>query len=139
MKSRIATNTVMAALVTGMVGGYTGCTPNADPTPSRDRSPSESMSLAGQQTESAAKNVYEGTATAVTDTTITAKVKLALHDDKVTGRDYIHVDTVAGVVTLGGQVTDEREAARAERIARSTSGVRDVVNNLRLQASSSQQ
>jgi hyperosmotically inducible periplasmic protein len=119
-----------------MVGSYTACAPNAGSTPPQDRSPSESMSLAGQETASAAKHAYEGTATAVTDTATTAKVKVALRDDKITGRSDIHVDTAAGVVTLGGRVRNEEVAERAERIARSTSGVRDVVNNLRLQASS---
>jgi osmotically-inducible protein OsmY len=137
MKSTIAKNALASALFIGIVGSYAACAQNADSTPPQDRSASESMSLAGQETESAAKNAYEGTATAVKDATITAKVKLALYNDRVTGHDDIHVDTVAGVVTLGGQVRNEEEAARAGQIARSTSGVRDVVNSLRLEASSS--
>ena len=54
-------NTPMSALVVGMVGLY-ACAPNAGSTPSQDRSASESMSLAGQETESAAKHAYEGAA-----------------------------------------------------------------------------
>jgi hyperosmotically inducible protein len=120
-----------------MVATYPACAQNAASTSPQNRSASESMSLAGHETKNAATNAYEGTATAVKDTAITAKVKVALHNDKVTGQDDIHVDTVAGIVTLGGQVGNEEEAEHAAQIARSTSGVRDIVNNLRIKASNS--
>jgi osmotically-inducible protein OsmY len=42
--------------------------------------------------------------TAISDTAITAKVKTALHENKITKDADIHVKTVAGVVTLKGAV-----------------------------------
>ncbi|RUM87310.1 MAG: BON domain-containing protein [Thermodesulfatator sp.] len=67
------------------------------------------------------------------DATITTKVKLALLRDPVTKARKIDVDTVNGVVTLTGAVETEAERRRAEEVARSVSGVRAVVNNLRVE------
>src|ERR1700674_3066900 len=64
----------------------------------------EAAEQAGSDTLNAAKHLGEGTATAMRDTKINAKVKVALHEDKVTEDSDIHVDTVAGVVTLSGHV-----------------------------------
>src|SRR5712692_8025820 len=100
-------------------------------------SPSASQSLhqaeqAGSDTLNAAKHVGKGTATAMRDTKITAKEKVALHEDKVTEDSDIHVDTVAGVVTLSGHVPSPDAAARAEQLARQTEGVKEVNNKLRV-------
>ena len=97
------------------------------------------MHEAGESTENAAdsaghaiSHAYHGTATALKDSTITAKVKAALHDDKETkGRD-IHVTTVAGVVSLHGRVSSNAVADRAEQVARETTGVKRVENKLRI-------
>ncbi len=64
------------------------------------------------------------------DTTINAKVKLALLKDPVTKARKIEVDTVNGVVTLTGMVETEAERRRAEEVARRVAGVRAVRNNL---------
>jgi osmotically-inducible protein OsmY len=98
------------------------------------QSASESMHQAGEATESAAVNAYQGTKTAITDTDITAKVKLALHEDAVTKGKNIHVTTVAGVVTLRGRVSSSGISGRAEKVARDTSGVKGVRNHLRVAA-----
>jgi osmotically-inducible protein OsmY len=92
----------------------------------------EAAEQAGSDTLNAAKHLGEGTATAMRDTKITAKVKVALHEDKVTEDSDIHVDTVAGVVTLSGHVPSPDAAARAEQLARQTEGVREVNNKLRV-------
>lgn len=113
----------------------------AAPTFAQDNSasPSASQSMhragdaaeqAGSDTLNAAKNAGEGTATALRDTKITTKVKYALHEDKITGNYPIHVTTVAGVVTLSGHVPSPHAAARAERLARQTEGVKGVNNQL---------
>ncbi len=130
MKISIGCKTLITMLLAALIVGFEGCSQNAEAVPPQDRSGSQSMTIAGQDTESAARHAYQGTRTAVKDTAITARVKLALHDDKITGKDIIHVDTVAGVVTLSGVVGREEEADRAASIARSTTGVRDVINNL---------
>ena len=96
------------------------------------------MHQAGQDTEGAAKNAYTGTATALSDTTITTKVKTALASGKNIKSNDIHVTTMAGVVTLGGQVQNSDMAARVVAIARNTKGVRSVTDDLRVPSATSQ-
>jgi osmotically-inducible protein OsmY len=94
----------------------------------------ESMEHAGSDTAKAAEQAYHGTATAVRDTKITAKVKAALHDDSAIGHADIHVSTSAGVVTLKGKVASSDAAARAEQLAQNTEGVKEVHNKLQVSA-----
>jgi hyperosmotically inducible periplasmic protein len=98
-------------------------------------SASSSMHQAGEDTESAAKNAYHGTATALDDTRITTEVKTDLAAAKDLRSGQIHVSTTAGVVTLSGTVHDSAVASRAETIARNGSGVRAVKNHLRVSSS----
>jgi len=100
-------------------------------------SASQSMHRAGESAESAAsdtgqaiKHAYHGAATALSDTAITAKVKSALHENKVTSGSDIHVDTVAGVVTLKGTVSSAGASATAQQVTQQTSGVKEVRNEL---------
>ena len=90
----------------------------------------QDMKAAGSDTVNAAKNVGEGTATAIKDTTITAKVKKSLHGDEATKSQKIHVSTSAGVVTLKGNVASQATAARAVELAQGTKGVKSVDNQL---------
>jgi osmotically-inducible protein OsmY len=78
----------------------------------------------------AVSNAYHGTVTAMTDTKITAKVKYALHEAKLTEGGDIDVDTVAGVVTLNGTARSAKVSARATRVAEKVEGVTAVKNNL---------
>ena len=94
-------------------------------------SASDSMKQAGRDTESAADNAYQGVKTAFKDTSITAKVKTALHNDSTTRRFDIDVHTTAGVVTLTGNVPSSGVAARAEELAQNTEGVAGVRNDLK--------
>jgi hypothetical protein len=64
------------------------------------------------------------------DTAITGQIKHALLADAVTSGNDIHVTTDNAVVTLRGEVHVNREALEAAKIARETSGVREVVNQL---------
>ena len=107
-----------------------GCTSNSASTPAPDRSASQWFSNAGHHVSSATKATYEGTKTAANDTAITTKVKLGLHNDKLTHDNDIHVATHAGVVALRGSVRSPQDASRAVSIARSTTGARGVVNDL---------
>ena len=100
--------------------------------PAFAQSASESMHEAGKSAESAISHAYHGTATAVSDSTITAKVKTALHDDKITKGGDIHVTTVEGVVTLRGVVSSSAVADRAQRLARATTGVKAVESKLKV-------
>lgn len=97
------------------------------------QSASESMHEAGESTESALSHAYHGTKTAAIDTSLTAKVKTALHDDKATHSADIHVTTVASVVTLRGRVPSADVSSRAEEIAQHTTGVKAVKNKLKVE------
>jgi len=110
--------------------------------PALAQSASESMHEAGTSTENAASSaghamshLYHGAATAASDTSITAKVKTALHDDKVTKSGNIHVKTVAGVVTLRGTVESSAVSEHAEKLAAETTGVKSVENKLKISES----
>ncbi len=72
------------------------------------------------------------TATALTDTKITTKVKAAFASGKGIDSNDIHVTTTAGVVKLSGQVKNSEMAARLVAIAKNTEGVRAVTNDLRI-------
>jgi hyperosmotically inducible protein len=102
-------------------------------------SASESMHQAGQDVKNAGSDTYNaakdagtGTVTAIRDTNITAKVKVALREDKITEDSQIHGDTVAGVVTLTGNVPSTDTAAHAEQVASQTEGVKQVNNQLKV-------
>jgi hyperosmotically inducible protein len=91
---------------------------------------SQSMHRPGEAAENPVNHTDRGVQIAVKDTTITAQVKAALHQDKEVSNDYIHVSTIAGVVSLKGAVPTKQAAVRAEEIAHQTVGVRGVNNRL---------
>jgi hyperosmotically inducible protein len=90
----------------------------------------EKIEQAGSDTAAAAKDTYYGTERAAKDTTITAKVKTALERDRSVGGSGIHVDTVAGIVTLKGSVPSPEMAQHAAKLAEQTEGVKSVNNQL---------
>lgn len=67
---------------------------------------------------------------AVDDVGISAKIKTGLAGDAETSAMKVGVTTTRGVVTLSGEVPTEREKEKAEQIARGTTGVTQVVNNI---------
>ena len=69
----------------------------------------------------------------VDDATITASVKTKLAAEKPATLTKVDVDTNKGTVYLTGNVENATIKARATELARSVSGVREVVNNLQLQ------
>jgi len=68
--------------------------------------------------------------TKLDDAAITTKVKAKLTTDSVKNLVKVHVETKEGVVHLAGAVPSEADKAEAERLARGTDGVKDVMNNL---------
>ena len=96
------------------------------------QSAGESMHEAGQHI----KNAGKGTATAVHDTSITAKVKESLHKDEATKGQDIHVTTTAGVVTLKGSVPSQAFASAPRSSTEGTKGVKSVNNELAVSGSS---
>jgi len=73
----------------------------------------------------------------VDDATITATVKANLAAEKTETLTRIDVDTNEGIVSLNGVVENAEMKQRAAELARQTSGVKNVVNNLQVQAASS--
>ena len=68
----------------------------------------------------------------VHDASLTASVKLALAFERGVKATRISVHTDRGTVTLAGQIDSEAERQLAERVARDTEGVKDVVNHLQV-------
>ena len=71
-------------------------------------------------------------ACAETDAGVTTKVKAQLAADDMVKAYKVDVDTHEHVVTLSGEVENVAVKEQAVRIARSTDGVRDVVDDLRV-------
>jgi hypothetical protein len=67
-----------------------------------------------------------------TDAGITADVKTSLASDESVSAFDVDVDTREGVVTLTGTVPSMMAKDRAVEIARTSDGVRDVIDNLRV-------
>jgi osmotically-inducible protein OsmY len=131
MKMKIEWKLILPVAVLGLsmvVPAFAQSNPSASDSMSAAR---DSMKQAGSDTGDAAKDTYHGTATALRDTEITAKVKTALLKDHLTKHSTIHVRTTAGVVTLKGHVSSGTVAARAEQLAEATEDVREVDNKLR--------
>jgi len=70
----------------------------------------------------------------VDDATITSEVKAKLAADKLSSLTAVGVNTDRRTVYLTGTVQSAEQRARAEQIARSTSHVAGVVNNLTVKA-----
>ncbi len=94
-------------------------------------------STVGQKMDRAADKVADTTsnasskvAMAADDTAITAKVKAALIAEPGLKSTDINVDTKEATVTLSGTVASDEMRDRAKQIASSTSGVKNVVDNL---------
>lgn len=91
------------------------------------------------QTSQAADKVAAATdkaAIVADDVAITAKVKAAILAEPGLKSLQINVDTKDATVTLSGSVENDMLRDRAKQIAMATEGVRNVVDNLSVKASS---
>jgi hyperosmotically inducible periplasmic protein len=86
--------------------------------------------VVGEKTE----DMAAATGGAVTSTVITAKISSNFVNEALLKGSKINVDVTDHVVTLKGTVTSSAGSARAETIARGTSGVTRVVNQLVISA-----
>ena len=66
------------------------------------------------------------------DAWITAKVKALLLKDEIVKGLNVNVETTKGTVQLSGWVSDEKQIAQAEQIARGIEGVKQVRNDLQI-------
>jgi hypothetical protein len=99
----------------------------APATPSADTT--AAVKSAGTDMANGASRAADKAGDALEDSAITAKVKTALLADPAVKGLQINVDTKDGVVTLKGSAPPS-ESARAVQIARDTSGVKSVENQL---------
>jgi hyperosmotically inducible periplasmic protein len=66
----------------------------------------------------------------IDDATLTTRVKAKFAEDPVVSTMAISVETMKGVVQLGGFAKTSQERSTAERLARATSGVVQVRNDI---------
>jgi hyperosmotically inducible periplasmic protein len=85
---------------------------------------------AGEKTADKSKDVASKTGEVITDASITTAVKTKLLADSKVGGLKIDVDTTDHVVTLTGPVNSVEEKNEALRLARTTTGVRRVIDKL---------
>lgn len=130
MKIKYSFKLVVPAILFGMVLLVPAFAQDDQPASQSMHQAGQEMKQAGSDTAAAAKDTYHGTERAVEDTTITAKVKTALERDKNIRGDGIHVDTVAGIVTLKGSVPSPELAQHAAKLAERAEGVKSVNNQL---------
>jgi osmotically-inducible protein OsmY len=70
--------------------------------------------------------------TTMSDQLITTKIKTKLIADEIVKARNVNVDTYDGVVTLRGIVFSSRQKARAQSLARETTGVKKVISHLKI-------
>ena len=74
----------------------------------------------------------KSTGDVIDDATIATKVKAKFIEDPTVKAMNIQVETFKGTVQLSGFAASQAEADRAVQLARETSGVRSVKNDIRL-------
>lgn len=92
----------------------------------------DELEAAGDALERGAERVGEELEPYARDAEITAKIKAKLTADPEVNPFRIDVDTVNGRVTLNGVVRTEGQRDEAEKHARNTEGVVEVVNLLKV-------
>ncbi len=85
---------------------------------------------AADQPQSKTKEVMQETKTAVTDSWITSKTKIALFADERVKGTQVHVDTTKGVVHLRGKVDSDEAKNAAAEVTKGIDGVKSVKNDL---------
>jgi len=95
----------------------------------------EGAEQVGGAIQEGAERVETEMAPVLDDAGVTAKVKARLMADPEVNAFHIDVDTMEGRVTLSGKVTNAEQKAEAEKLARRTEGVREVVNRLEVAGS----
>ncbi len=89
----------------------------------------------GRDAKDATANASANVKEAVSDASITAAVSTGIVKDSELSATRINVDTKDGVVTLTGPVPSNSAREKAETIAKGTSGVSSVKNQLTVVAS----
>jgi hyperosmotically inducible periplasmic protein len=128
MKTRYAFKLIVPSVLFGMVLSVPSFA--QEPASKDMQQAGQEMKQAGSDTAAAMTDAYRGTERATKDTAITAEIKTALARDKSVRSSEIHVDTIAGVVTLKGSVPSPEISGHAAQLAEQTNGVKSVNNQL---------
>ncbi len=91
------------------------------------------MGLVGALSVACAELLGKTAGETVDDASITAAVKAKLAGEKLGTVTKIDVDTNKGTVYLTGNAENTAMKARATELARQVKGVREIVNNLKIQ------
>ena len=78
-------------------------------------------------------NITSKVGDAISDTTITTKIKAKLAADSIASAYNISVETNQGVVTVSGKAPNQEAVDRTINIVKDTDDVREVKNNLTIQ------
>lgn len=113
--------------------GTTGVTDKDDKIKAEAKEKSAGAKAEAKEKKEDAKQASKDTGEVLTDAAITSAVKTKFLADTTVGGLKIDVDTKNGVVTLTGPVKSAAEKAEAIRIAKSTKGVKSVVDKLTIQ------
>lgn len=100
--------------------------------PDVDTAIDDRAKAAGKDAGRTAAEGADRAASVITDAALTSAVKAKLLGDPAVSGLKIDVDTKNGVVTLTGDVATRTEANEALRLARSTEGVNQVIDKLRV-------
>lgn len=92
-------------------------------------------SMAESTVGATAKEAKTDIQRSATDASVTTKVKAALIREKDLSAMDVNVETQNGTVQLSGFVDTKDQQARAEKVAKAVSGVKEVKNDLRLKGS----
>jgi hyperosmotically inducible protein len=122
MKSRIAIACIVAGSMIAPGAAYAWGTNKS----------AQSNEATTAQAPSSSTSVKE----AVSDATITTKIKAEMAKERGVSASHIKVDTDNGVVKLSGTARSRDEADRAAAIAKETKGVVSVRNDIQIAAAS---
>ena len=89
-----------------------------------------SLSLVSFSGGCAATATQQSTGEYLDDSSITLRVKAAFVKDPLVKAIDVKVETLSGVVQLGGAVNTTEEKAQAGRVAATVKGVTEVKNNI---------
>jgi osmotically-inducible protein OsmY len=113
----------------GWWGGHAPL-PDRDAVATAGRTGAEQVKRAGEEISQKTAEVAKTAQEALSDSSLTAKIKAKMAlDDSVKARD-LSVHTVDGVVTVTGTVRSSAERDRGLALARETNGVRQVVDRI---------
>ncbi len=134
--SKSAANTPPAALSSDMAAANSPS--KAPPSASSDMASapdSAAKPAAGAPDASESQMLGSPAATGTDDATISSEVEAAIKSESTLESQPITVATANATVTLSGSVASKSLSSRAQRIAMATPGVKNVVNELSVQAS----